>query len=185
MSTSASPALHKFFVHAPDKTDPDAFARRLSVRSKHLEVAKKGIDDGSIRVGGALLTPESLLSNDKKMIGSVFIIEAENIETVQKAIEGDIYYTSGVWDPERIVILPFVAATPFSLTVVEIHRNMILTMSFQLHTPSRGGTALIGPAEFTNSQMESMCRNFSRNPRARSVCGSQRAGRRSAKMLEV
>ncbi|KAJ7815289.1 hypothetical protein B0H14DRAFT_2848150 [Mycena olivaceomarginata] len=113
MSTSASPTLHKFFVYAPDKTDPDAFARRLSVRSKHLEGAKKAIADGSIRVGGALLTPESLLSDDKKMIGSTFIFEAENIETIKKAIESDIYYTSGVWDPERIVILPFVAATPF------------------------------------------------------------------------
>ncbi|KAJ7322958.1 hypothetical protein DFH08DRAFT_888392 [Mycena albidolilacea] len=113
MSTSTSPTLHKFFVYAPDKTDPDAFARRLSVRSKHLEDAKKPTADGFIRVGGALLTPESLLSDDKKMIGSTLIFEAENIETVKKAIESDIYYTSGVWDPERIVILPFVAATPF------------------------------------------------------------------------
>ncbi|KAJ7054483.1 hypothetical protein C8F01DRAFT_491451 [Mycena amicta] len=111
MSTAAT--RHRFFVHAPDKTDPDAFTRRLSVRTKHLEVARKAIDDGRIRVAGALLTPESLNSEDKKMIGSTFIIEADNIEQVQKMIEEDIYYTSGVWDPERIVILPFVAATPF------------------------------------------------------------------------
>ncbi|KAJ7089208.1 hypothetical protein B0H15DRAFT_839903 [Mycena belliarum] len=115
MSTStSSPALHRFFVHAPDKTDPDAFARRLSVRATHLEAAKKAIADGIIRVGGALLTPESLLSDDKKMfqIGSMLIVEAENIEAVKTMIEGDIYYTAGVWDPERIVILPFAAATP-------------------------------------------------------------------------
>ncbi|KAJ7484386.1 hypothetical protein FB451DRAFT_1337910 [Mycena latifolia] len=112
MSTTTSPALPRFFVHAPDKTDPDAFARRLSVRSKHLEDAKKAIADGSVRIAGALLTPESLLSEDKKMIGSMFILEAENIEVVKKRIESDIYYTSGVWDTERIVILPFVAATP-------------------------------------------------------------------------
>lgn len=59
----------------------------------------------------------------------MFIFEAENIEAVKKIIENDIYYTSGVvsvialfeivlecslyqWDPERIVILPFAAATP-------------------------------------------------------------------------
>ncbi|KAJ7201569.1 hypothetical protein GGX14DRAFT_536145 [Mycena pura] len=112
MSSSAA-TLHKFFVHAPDKTDPDAFARRLSVRSKHLEGAKKRIEEGTIRVGGALLTPESLCSEQKKMIGSAFIIEAESIETVQRMVENDIYYTAGVWDPERIVILPFVSATPF------------------------------------------------------------------------
>ncbi|KAJ6532760.1 hypothetical protein DFH09DRAFT_993709 [Mycena vulgaris] len=113
MSTSStSPALPRFFVHAPDKTDSEAFTRRLSVRTKHLEAAKKAIGDGSIRIAGALLTPESLLSEDKKMIGSMFIFEAENIEEVKKIIENDIYYTSGVWDPERIVILPFAAATP-------------------------------------------------------------------------
>ncbi|KAJ7718691.1 hypothetical protein DFH07DRAFT_761457 [Mycena maculata] len=112
MSTSASPALPKFFVHAPDKTDPETFARRLSVRAKHLEVAEKAIKDGSIRIAGALLTPESLLSSDKKIIGSMFIFEAENIEAVKKIIENDIYYKEGVWDPEHIVILPFAAATP-------------------------------------------------------------------------
>ncbi|KAJ7255373.1 hypothetical protein C8J57DRAFT_1346331 [Mycena rebaudengoi] len=112
MSTSASPTLHRFFVHAPDKTDAGAFERRLSVRTKHLENAKKAIDSGSVRIAGAVLTPESLLTDDKKMIGSVFIFEAENIEAVKKIIENDIYYTSGVWDPERLVILPFMAATP-------------------------------------------------------------------------
>ncbi|KAJ7512440.1 hypothetical protein B0H11DRAFT_1844214 [Mycena galericulata] len=112
MSTSALPVLPRFFVHAPDKTDPEAFARRLSVRTKHLEVARKAIDEGSIRIAGALLTPESLFSADKKMIGSMFIFEAENIEVVKKIIENDIYYKEGVWDLERIVILPFAAATP-------------------------------------------------------------------------
>jgi hypothetical protein len=98
MSTSASPTLHKFFVYAPDKTDPDAFARRLSVRSKHLEGAKKAIADGSIRepstrnghpsvdfrsagVGGALLTPESLLSDDKKMVG-IFLARRDAIHSL-------------------------------------------------------------------------------------------------------
>ncbi|KAJ7753739.1 hypothetical protein B0H16DRAFT_1543834 [Mycena metata] len=112
LSTSAPPTLPRFFVYAPDKTDPDALARRLSVRSKHLEVAREAIDGGFIRVAGALLTPESVSSENKKMIGSMFIFQAENIEAVKKMIETDIYYTSDVWDPERIVILPFAAVTP-------------------------------------------------------------------------
>ncbi|KAJ6572081.1 hypothetical protein B0H19DRAFT_935854 [Mycena capillaripes] len=105
--------LPRFFVYAPDKTDEGAVERRLSVRPKHLENAAKNINDGVIRVGGALLTPESLTGAEKKMIGSIMIFEAENIEAVRAMIEGDIYYTAGVWDPERLVILPFVAATPF------------------------------------------------------------------------
>ncbi|KAJ7016574.1 hypothetical protein C8F04DRAFT_1105111 [Mycena alexandri] len=112
LSTSVPHALPRFFVYAPDKTDPDALARRLSVRSKHLELAKEAIDGGSIRIAGALLTPESVLSEDKKMIGSMFILQAESLEAVKKMIETDIYYTSNVWDTERIVILPFAAVTP-------------------------------------------------------------------------
>ncbi|KAJ7512466.1 hypothetical protein B0H11DRAFT_1844252 [Mycena galericulata] len=110
---SAASGLPRFFVYAPDKTDEGAFERRLSVRPKHLENAAKRINDGVIRMGGAVLTPESLTGADKKLVGSVLIFEAENIETVRTMIETDIYYTSGVWDPERLVILPFVAATPF------------------------------------------------------------------------
>ncbi|KAJ6616479.1 hypothetical protein B0H10DRAFT_2037227 [Mycena sp. CBHHK59/15] len=110
---SASSGLPRFFVYAPDKTDSGAFERRLSVRAKHFENATKAINDGTIRVGGVLLTPESLTSADKKMVGSMMIFEAENLDAVRTMIETDIYYTSGVWDPERLVILPFVAATPF------------------------------------------------------------------------
>ncbi|KAJ7319108.1 hypothetical protein DFH08DRAFT_754595 [Mycena albidolilacea] len=109
----SAPTLHKFLVYAPDKTDEGAFARRLSVRAKHLENAAKAVSEGLIRVGGGLLTPESLTGGDKKLIGSAMIYEAESLEAVRSVIEGDIYYTSGVWDPERLVILPFVAATPF------------------------------------------------------------------------
>ncbi|KAF7348546.1 YCII domain-containing protein [Mycena venus] len=110
---SSPPALPRFLVYAPDKTDEGAFERRLSVRSKHLENAAKAISDGVIRVGGALLTPESLTGAEKKMIGSAMIYEAESLEAVKAIVESDIYYTAGVWDPERLVILPFVAATPF------------------------------------------------------------------------
>ncbi|KAJ6532738.1 hypothetical protein DFH09DRAFT_1182132, partial [Mycena vulgaris] len=94
--SSSAPGLPRFFVYAPDKTDTGAFERRLAVRPKHLEKAAKAISDGVIRVGGALLTPESLTGADKKMIGSILIYEAENIEAVRTMVETDIYYTSGV-----------------------------------------------------------------------------------------
>ncbi|KAJ6491303.1 hypothetical protein C8R47DRAFT_941259, partial [Mycena vitilis] len=100
-----------FAVYAPDKTDEGAFDRRLSVRATHLENSAKR-PAGQVRVGGALLTPESLTGGEKKMVGSMIIFQAENIEAVRAIIEGDIYYTSGVWDPERLVILPFASATP-------------------------------------------------------------------------
>jgi hypothetical protein len=48
--------------------------------------------------GGAILTSESIEtpSSEKKMIGSMLIMEADNMDKVRKAIEEDIYYTSGV-----------------------------------------------------------------------------------------
>ncbi|KAF4567782.1 hypothetical protein EYR40_006790 [Pleurotus pulmonarius] len=108
-----SSELQRFFVYAPDKTEDGTFEKRLSVRPEHVEMAKKNIAEGVIRVGGFLLTPESIATADapKKMIGSTFIVEATSIDEVQKLVEGDIYYKAGVWDVERIVILPFVAAT--------------------------------------------------------------------------
>ncbi|TFK25551.1 hypothetical protein FA15DRAFT_590427 [Coprinopsis marcescibilis] len=112
--SAATPVLHKFFVYTPDKSEDGTFERRLGVRPQHLEVAHERNLAGIVKLGGAVLTPESIASPSaqRKMIGSVFIFEAESLEDVKKMIEGDVYYTSGVWDPEKIVILPFVNATP-------------------------------------------------------------------------
>jgi len=110
MSTNSS-TLHQFLVYAPDKTDEGCFQRRLSVREKHLNGAKGLHDSGKLNLGGALLTPESIVPGaERKMIGSAMIFVAESIDEVKRTIESDIYYTSGVWDPEKLVILPFVSA---------------------------------------------------------------------------
>ena len=49
-------------------------------------------------VGGVMLTPESIetATSDKKMTGSLFIMEAESISAVRNVVQNDIYYTSGV-----------------------------------------------------------------------------------------
>ncbi|KAJ3555706.1 hypothetical protein NM688_g2428 [Phlebia brevispora] len=100
---------YTFAVWAPDYTDPDALNRRLSVRPKHFENAKPLIDKGVMRLGGALLDPSS---TEKKMIGSVVVYEAESLEACRKIVEEDIYYTAGVWDKEKLVILPWISAAP-------------------------------------------------------------------------
>ncbi|TFK44500.1 hypothetical protein BDQ12DRAFT_717646 [Crucibulum laeve] len=110
--SSSAPTSRLFFVYAPDKTDEGALDRRLSVREAHLKVAKERVANGFIRVGGMMTTPETMLAEKKKMVGSMFVCQAESIEEVKKAVETDIYYTSNVWDAEKIVILPFFAATP-------------------------------------------------------------------------
>ncbi|KAG6829455.1 hypothetical protein H0H92_004515 [Tricholoma furcatifolium] len=89
--------LHKFMVYAPDYKEEGTFEKRLGVRTTHLENIKPKLG-GFIRVGGVLLSPESIATPDaeKKMVGSMFICEAESIEKVREIVESDVYYTSGV-----------------------------------------------------------------------------------------
>ena len=47
-----------------------------------------------------MLTPDSIVPGaEKKMVGSVFICEAESLESVRNLMENDVYYTSGVVSP--------------------------------------------------------------------------------------
>ncbi|OBZ65882.1 hypothetical protein A0H81_14198 [Grifola frondosa] len=111
--SSLSPTMpHLFVVYLPDYTDAEAFQRRLSVRQAHLEKAHQ---NSKIKVGGAMLTPESIESPtaEKKMIGSMMIVEAESLEEVKQLVETDIYYTANVWDKEKLVIAPFLSPKPF------------------------------------------------------------------------
>jgi len=111
---STAPTRQRFFVYAPDKTDEGILQLRLSVREKHLVGVKAAIADGTIRVGGFFTTPESIATptTEKKVIGSTFICEADSIDEVKSLVERDEYYKAGVWDANKIVIVPFFAATP-------------------------------------------------------------------------
>ena len=69
------------------------------VRSKRCVYSEIGYrcSDGDLKeVGGALVTPETHTAEQKKMVGSVLIIEAESLDEVRKMVESDIYYTSNV-----------------------------------------------------------------------------------------
>nr|GAT55837.1 predicted protein [Mycena chlorophos] len=103
--------LQKFLVYAPDH--PDAAERREAFMPEHWKVIKALIDSGVICVAGPLLSPESIHDSEKRMVGSLIIFQAENIEAVRMSIEKDLFYLNDVWDKERIVILPFEPATAF------------------------------------------------------------------------
>ena len=47
-------------------------------------------------MGGALTSPESIHSDQKKLVGSGMMFEAESAEAVRKILEEDIYWTSNV-----------------------------------------------------------------------------------------
>jgi len=110
---SETPAKkYTFVVYAPDYSDPECLARRLSVRESHLANAAKLKAAGLLKIGGALITPDTYTSDVRKMAGSLMIFETESIEATRELIESDIYYTSNVWDKEKLSIGPFASAHP-------------------------------------------------------------------------
>jgi len=115
--TMASQAtLQKFFVYAPDSKHVETHVKRYAVRPQHLEEIQPHIDSGVIAVAGMVVTPEQIAqagAGQKKAEASLLIIKAETIDEARGLIERDIYYTSGVWDKEKVVILPFFPATLF------------------------------------------------------------------------
>ncbi|KAI9445957.1 hypothetical protein H4582DRAFT_1805058 [Lactarius indigo] len=108
---SSSPTKHLFFVYAPDYAGPGMLDHRFSVRGEHFKGVDGLLESGILKFGGAFLAPE--LTDErgrKKMMGSILFYEAESIEEVRKVVESDPYYKGGVWDKEKLVILPFVPA---------------------------------------------------------------------------
>lgn len=47
-------------------------------------------------LAGPMLSPESVTGGEKKLIGSMFLIEAQKIEEVREKIETDVYWRTGV-----------------------------------------------------------------------------------------
>ncbi|KAH8111346.1 hypothetical protein DFH11DRAFT_1729555 [Phellopilus nigrolimitatus] len=105
----SQPPVYQFLLYAPDKTDAGSLARRLAVREKHLEAAQALSGAVTLKLGRALLSPESIAAPGapQTMVGSVLIYQAASLDAVRAVVERDVYYTNGVWDPERLVILPF------------------------------------------------------------------------------
>lgn len=115
LTSATTPSVkHKFVVWAPDQAD--ALLRRLKVREAHLKGAGKLREEGilcmcmvslpilaelslEIVYGGATLTPESVAAiqpSEKKMTGSMLVIEADSIDVVREIVEKDVYYVNGV-----------------------------------------------------------------------------------------
>ncbi|GJE97298.1 YCII domain-containing protein [Phanerochaete sordida] len=109
----AEQPLYFFAVYAPDYTDADAPARRLAVRPQHLANAKVQREKlNIIRLGGALISPDSYQSDERKMIGSMGVYQAASLEAMWEIIKSDLYWTGNVWDKEKTVVFPYQPAFP-------------------------------------------------------------------------
>jgi len=92
----------------PDK--PNSLAHRMSVRAEHLAKVQPHVNSGLIVLGGASLDEPLQPGEGPKINGSVMMAEADSIDDVWAWIKSDIYYTSGVWDTEKIQVFPFKSA---------------------------------------------------------------------------
>ncbi|KAF9085737.1 hypothetical protein BGX23_009414 [Mortierella sp. AD031] len=105
VSATANEAKNQFIVIARDYQDPEALARRLDVRPKHMVDARALKKSGKLQIGGALLTDHT---DTGKMIGSIMIFQADSADEVRQLVEKDYYVTAKVW--EHYQILPFRSA---------------------------------------------------------------------------
>jgi uncharacterized protein YciI len=93
----------QFLILARDGTDPEAPARRASVRPFHLEGAKKLKEQGHLVIGGARLDPGG------SMIGSMMVVDFPDRAALDAWLAIEPYATRGVWC--QIEVQPFRVAS--------------------------------------------------------------------------
>ncbi len=73
--------------------------KRLEVRDLHLKGVREYMKKGNILSGGALI-------EDEKMIGSSLFVDFESKKELDTWLKNEPYVKNGVWDMEKIQILP-------------------------------------------------------------------------------
>ncbi|ETW86386.1 hypothetical protein HETIRDRAFT_407983 [Heterobasidion irregulare TC 32-1] len=105
-------AKQTFIIWAPDYTAEDVLPRRQSLLQKHLEGIYALAAKGWFKSGGYTVTPETTTNPvpERKVTGSMLIVEDESVEAVRKLIEVDCYWTENIWDHEKLEIRPYFSA---------------------------------------------------------------------------
>lgn len=84
---------------------PDSQSLRLATRDAHLNYA--ATHAGMITLAGPMLSDDG-----EQMVGSLFIVEADDVEAVRALHEEDPYTQAGLW--ANVVIRPFRQVLPKS-----------------------------------------------------------------------
>ncbi|KAF5864581.1 hypothetical protein ETB97_007139 [Aspergillus alliaceus] len=114
LSTQKLPSSSKrckpkeFLCILPDKTN--ALENRKNVRQTHYEGIKPLVASGRLVAGGAMLQSHPGDGEDTSFKGSMIIYTGESVEDVRSVIMKDIYAKAGVWDLEKVQIIPYVSA---------------------------------------------------------------------------
>ncbi len=87
----------QYLIIAYDKKD--VLNKRLEVRDEHVKGAREFMKKGAILNAGAFI-------EDEKMVGSTLFVDFPSREELDKWLENEPYVKNGVWDMEKIQILP-------------------------------------------------------------------------------
>ncbi|KAM6525864.1 hypothetical protein FALCPG4_011397 [Fusarium falciforme] len=112
MATGA--AKKEWLAIMPDKAN--VLEIRKKVKPIHYEGIKPLIASGTLPDGGAIFEKHPVDGEPAQFKGSIVVYSAETAEQVREIIKNDVYATSGVWDLEKVQILPYVAAVRELLT---------------------------------------------------------------------
>ncbi|KAF8881836.1 hypothetical protein CPB84DRAFT_1851461 [Gymnopilus junonius] len=99
-------ATNVFWVYAPYSTDPEIQTRRSTVRAEHLVNIARLYDAKIIRGGGVLFEAEPKDKDSPMAVGTTMVVNLGSVAEVRKVLEEDIYWTSKVWDNDKLLILP-------------------------------------------------------------------------------
>ncbi|KAF4823950.1 Aspercryptin biosynthesis cluster protein B [Colletotrichum tropicale] len=103
--TMATRAPKESLCIMPDK--PNVLQVRKQVKGQHYEGIKPLIESGRLVAGGAMFEKHPKEdATEAPFQGNVVVYTAESPENVKAIIENDVYATSGVWDLERMQIIP-------------------------------------------------------------------------------
>ncbi|KAA6410714.1 MAG: hypothetical protein FRX48_06137 [Lasallia pustulata] len=105
VSAVDTPVKHEWIVILPDSEG--ALERRNKARPDHLKALIPRVAAGFWTFGGAVLEETEAPGEYLKVKGSVMLALAESKEQVLQALREDIFHTAGVWDWDKVQVLPF------------------------------------------------------------------------------
>lgn len=81
-----------YAVIAYDGSEPGTFERRMQIRSQHMEVGQKMMDNGSFLFGGAMIDGSGRLN------GGVLFVDFEDRSELDEWLRTEPYVVNKVWD---------------------------------------------------------------------------------------
>ncbi|KAF4545774.1 Fungal specific transcription factor [Lasiodiplodia theobromae] len=98
----------EFLCLLPDK--PNVSEQRKIAGPLHYEQITPQIASGTLVVGGGTYEQHPVEGKPARQTGSMIIYAAESADEVWEIIKSDVYAAHGVWDLDKVQVIPYVSA---------------------------------------------------------------------------